>query len=137
MAQVLLFNITGEKRKKIRFLLLKLGIPLREVPAEDCGRRLGELAGREGFAPETAPEVPAEDAAPFREEMLVMDALEQRQFHALLDGLRRDRASVALKAVLTEHNVHWTAARLRRELAAENEALRRAAGKSVHSGGSR
>ena len=55
----------------------------------------------------------------------------------VLDGLRRDRASVALKAVLTEHNVHWTAARLRRELAAENEALRRAAGKSVHSGGSR
>ena len=111
MAQVLLFNITGEKRKKIRFLLLKLGIPLRQVPAED--------------------------AAPFREEMLVMDALEQRQFHALLDGLRQARVPVALKAVLTEHNVHWTAARLRRELAAENEALRRAAGKSVHSGGSR
>ena len=35
--QVLLFNLTGEKRRRIRFLLIKLGLGCVEVPAKDFG----------------------------------------------------------------------------------------------------
>jgi len=128
MAQALFFNISGEKRKKLHFLLLKLGIAGREIPEADFGRTLGELSGREGFSGE------AEDVGEtFTGEMLVMDGLNARQFNALLDGLRQARAQVALKAVITEENLGWSAARLYRELSAEHEAMQKYKGKkSVH-----
>ena len=128
MAQVLLFNIGADKRRRIRFLLLKLGLGCREIPPEEHARVLGQLAGKDGFAAE-APD-PAE--TPFTGEMLVMDGLDSKQFHGLLDGLRRERCPVALKAVVTGQNCRWTAARLFRELSAEHEAMKKASAKSVH-----
>ena len=127
MAQVLLFNIGGEKRKKLRFLLLRLGLEARDVPPEEFSLPIGTLCGRPVAAD-------AEDGgeAPFTGEMLVMDALSPTQFRGLLDGLRRSRAAVALKAVVTEHNQLWPAARLYRELTAEHEAMKQAAGNSPH-----
>ena len=125
--QVLLFNLTGEKRRRIRFLLIKLGLGCVEVPAKDFGCTLGALSGREGFPKEP------EAAEPFTGEMLVMDELNSAQFNAFIDGLHRVRCNVALKAIVTENNLQWTAARLYQELGAEHEALK-ATGKSVHSG---
>ena len=128
MAQVLLFNIAPDKRRKIRFLLLKLGLGCREIPPEEQGNTIGRLAGHaDGERGADA------DPAPFSGEMLVMDGLDSAQFRALLDGLRSERAAVALKAVVTEQNRLWSAARLFRELSAEHEAMKTAAAKSVHS----
>ena len=124
MAQVLLFNIGEEKKKKIRFLLIKLGVACREVPPEDFGKTLAELTGREAAAKESA--------EPFSGEMLVMDGLDSRRLQSLLDGLRRVKAPVALKAVVTEQNLEWTAARLYEELSAEHEAFKR--GERAHGG---
>lgn len=128
MAQILLFNIGADKLRRIRPLALRLGLGCRCVEPEDFSLPLGALCGREGF------ETPAaeEGAAPFPAEMLVMDGLSAAQFHGLLDGLRRERAAVALKAVVTETNLAWSAARLERELAAEHEAMKKATGKSIH-----
>ena len=125
MALVLLYNIPKEKQQKIAFAAWKLGIPVRSVAPEDFSHPLGWLLGLEGFSPAAA----AEDA--FREEMLVMHGLSSPQFSGFLDGLRRGRVPVALKAVATEHNVSWSSAALCRELQQEHEAMRRA-GKSVH-----
>lgn len=119
MPQVLLFNVGEEKKKKIRFLLIKLGAACREVPPEDFGKTLSELTGRGAAA--------AEVAEPFSGEMLVMDGLDPARLQALLDGLRRVKAPVALKAVVTESNLEWTASRLYSELAAEHEAMSRGA----------
>ena len=124
MAQVLLFNIGEEKKKKIRFLLIKLGVACREVPPEDFGKTLAELTGRGAAAKESA--------EPFSGEMLVMDGLDSRRLQSLLDGLRRVKAPVALKAVVTEQNLEWTAARLYEELSAEHEAFKR--GERAHGG---
>ena len=124
MAQVLLFNVGEEKKKKIRFLLIKLGVACREVPPEDFGKTLAELTGREAAAKESA--------EPFSGEMLVMDGLDSRRLQSLLDGLRRVKAPVALKAVVTEQNLEWTAARLYEELSAEHEAFKR--GERAHGG---
>ena len=128
MAQVLLFNIPEEKRGRIFVLLLKLGAACRVVPPEDFGRTLGALTGRPGFA--APPE--GEDAPPFSGEMLVLDGLSRGQLDALLSGLRRTKATVALKAVVTEQNLQWTPAALYRELSAEHEAMHGGAGRSVH-----
>ncbi len=125
MAQILLFNVAPEKRRKIFVLSLRLGAVCREVPPEDFGKPLAALTGR-AEAPAAAPE-----AAPFSEEMLVLDGLRDDQLGALLAGLRRERATVALKAVVTERNLEWTPAALARELAAEHAALH-GGGKSVH-----
>lgn len=120
MTGVLLYNIGREKLPKIRFILFKLGLSAREVSPAEFDRPIGALAGLEGFEP-------AETAAgdPFAGEMLVMCGLSSPQFSAFLNALRQNRCTVALKAVLTETNAWWSAARLYRELAAEHEALQR------------
>lgn len=131
MAQALLFNMTGEKKKKLRVQLTMAGVAPRDVLAEDCGRTLGALLHPDRF-PDAAP-VKAE---PFSDEMLVLDGLSPQQLRALLDGLRRAKVTVALKAVTTEENLGWSAAKLHRELSAEHEALT-GGGPAIHGAGRR
>ena len=126
MAKVYLFNLQGEKRRRVRLLLIRLGIPCLEIQPRDFNRTLGALSGREGYA-----ELDEESLEPFTDEMLVMDDLSPDRFHALVDGLRQMRAVIPLKAVVTEHNLRWSPARLHRELRAEHEAMQ-AGKKSIH-----
>ena len=117
MAKALLFNITGDKRKKLQFLLMQYGIAAVEGKATDAGRSLGTILGHEGSFPQSTLD------APFGEEMLVLDGLSPEQFHGLLNGMQMLQATVAYKAVTTAHNLSWTPGRLLRELAAEHAAL--------------
>ena len=132
MTGVLLYNIGREKLPKIKFILFKLGLSAREVSPAEFDRPIGALAGLEGFdAAET------DAGEPFAGEMLVLCGLSSAQFSAFLNALRQNRCTVALKAVLTETNAAWSAARLYRELAAEHAALQKvkprdAAKKSAH-----
>ena len=117
MAKALLFNITGDKKKKIQFLLMQYGITAVEGTGEDCSRPLGWILGRTGFGEGQTLD------APFPDEMLVLDELSAQQFHGLLNGMQMLQATVVYKAVTTEHNLGWTPARLCRELAAEHDAM--------------
>ena len=119
MAKALLFNITGDKKKKLQFLLMQYGINAVEGAASDHDRPLGRLLGKE--VPASAPSLDA----PFYDEMLVLDDLNSQQFHGLLNGMQMLQATVTYKAVTTEHNLSWTPARLYRELVAEHEAMHR------------
>ena len=130
MKGVLLYNISADKLKKIRVILLRLGLQGRVVTAEEFALPVGQLAGLEDFSPAETAQADAGEA--FREEMLVMCDLPSPLFSAFLNALRQNRCTVALKAVLTETNAGWSSIRLHRELAAEHEAMRNAA-KSVHS----
>ena len=130
MKGVLLYNISADKLKKIRVILLRLGLQGRVVTAEEFALPVGQLAGLEDFSPAETAQADAGEA--FREEMLVMCDLPSPLFSAFLNALRQNRCTVALKAVLTESNAGWSSERLHRELAAEHEAMRNAA-KSVHS----
>ncbi len=129
MKGVLLYNIAADKLKKIRMILLRLGLQGRVVTAEDFAQPVGQLAGLAGFSPAETAQEDAGEA--FREEMLVMCDLPSTVFSAFLNALRQNRCPVALKAVLTETNAGWSSVRLHRELAAEHAAMRNAA-KSVH-----
>ena len=125
MAQVLLSNITDrEKLLKIKLTLFKLGVACREVAPEEYAHPLGYLLGRAGYAP-AAEEAAAER---FAAEMVLMDGLQGPLFNRFLDSLRAERATVALKAVATEHNVSWSSARLHRELEQEHLAMSRIKG---------
>ena len=130
MKGVLLYNISAEKLKKIRVILLRLGLTGRVVRTEEFALPVGQLAGLDGLSPAETAQEDAGEA--FREEMLVMCDLPSAVFSAFLNALRQNRCTVALKAVLTQTNAGWSSVRLHRELAAEHEAMRNAA-KSVHS----
>ncbi|MBQ9210763.1 MAG: DUF3783 domain-containing protein [Clostridia bacterium] len=128
MAKVLLFNFTDEgRRKKVKAALFRNGIPSQEVPPERQGETIGALLGLAGFA-----EGEKGEEAPFQEEMIVMHGLAPRQFNGFLDGLKQNGTRVALKAVVTEHNVNWSAARLYRELAEEHAAMTQGTGAPAH-----
>ena len=89
MAEVFLYNIGGEKLRKIRTALIRLGLSGRTVSNAEYGHPIGFLAGIEGFEP--SGEYGGED---FTGEMLLMSGLSSRQFSALLDALRASRCTV-------------------------------------------
>ena len=119
MARVLLYNFSEDSRRRtVKEILFRFGIPSREIPADRQGAPLGRLLELSGFeGKEEAPE------KPFTEEMIVLHDLSARQFHGFLDEMRRRGIRVPLKAAVTEENVHWSSFRLCRELQAEHEAL--------------
>lgn len=126
MTGVLLYNIGKEKLPKIRWILYQLGLRAREVSPAEFDQPIGYLAGLEGI--ESRNEQAGE---PFSSEMLVMCSLSSSQFSAFLGALRQNRVPVALKAVLTETNAHWSSARLHRELQAEHAALQTVSAKDA------
>ena len=117
MAKALLFNFTGDKKRKLQFLLMQYGITAVEAAVGDHNRPLGALLGKAA-----GPSAATFDA-PFLDEMLVLDGLSSEQFHGLLNGMKMLQANVTYKVVTTEHNLSWTPARLHRELVAEHEAM--------------
>lgn len=119
MAEVFIYNVSGEKLRRIRVALTRQGIRGRLVTPEEYGHPTGYLAGLEGFDP--AEEPYAGDG--FRDEMIVMSGLSSRQFSAFLDALRASRATVALKAVVTESNARWDSPTLHAALREEHDTM--------------
>ena len=56
MAKVLLCNVTGEKRTRVKVLLMRLGIACREVTPAEFGKTVSALTGKAETMEETAPE---------------------------------------------------------------------------------
>ena len=120
MGELLLFNIQDpEKKTAIRLTALRLGLRCREILPERQGETLEALLT--GAAANPA----QQEGEAFTDELLLMHALSQAEFHELLDTMRREGQSVRLKAVVTEYNRTWTARRLHRELCAEEQAMQR------------
>ncbi len=115
---VLCYNLQPEKLGRLRVLALRLGIGVRVVEPEQFALPVGALAGVLD-TPETV-----EPAEPFADEMLVMAHFRPGMLDAFLNGFRQSRIpSVKLKAMLTETNAAWSAARLHREIRAEHEQM--------------
>ena len=115
---VLCYNLQPEKLGRLRVLALRLGIGVRVVEPEKFGLPVGALAGVME-PPETV-----EEAELFSDEMLVMAHFRPGMLDAFLNGFRQSRIpSVKLKAMLTETNASWSAAKLHREIRAEHEQM--------------
>ena len=98
--------------------------------ARDCGFEARIAANCEHRQPLSAisgpPPKDALTRPAFTDEMLVFAASDRERVFAFLDRMKETGAApVALKAVLTPINIHWTPEELHRELIREHRALSR------------
>ncbi len=122
---VLLYNLDTEKGRRIKLLCMALKLRVRSVSPEKYGLTVDQVLHGEGA--ETS------GGEPFPEEMLVMADMTSGQVDQLLQGFRRKKIQpVALKAIVTPANLQWDARKLRDELTAEHEAMKK--GETAHPG---
>lgn len=111
---------TSPRTAKIKGVLVRMGVRIRNIAADQAGQQVGYLAGLDGF--EAQPEDPALPQIP--EEMLVMHQFTGKRIDELLLNLRKAGVSkIALKAVVTESNQNWTFYQLYQELKEEHEKM--------------
>lgn len=118
---VLLYNPkNSEKARKIKVVLLRMGVRIKNVTEDMLQQSVGSILGLEGY--EEA--VPSEAKGETEEEVLVMFGFTNGRIDTMLREFKKARISrVNLKAILTEHNVRWTFAALIEELQKEHEAM--------------
>ena len=115
---ILAFNLNAATLSGLGKICGTLGLHCKAVPREGFTLPLGAMLG----IPVNAAPVAGEN---FTEPMLVMCNLDEAQFNAFLDALRRSPLPrIDLKAVLTPTNVGWNACQLYTELCREREAFR-------------
>ena len=117
---VLLYNLNNEKGRKIRFLLVRLGMRIRVIEKEDYGKPLGVLAGMKDVTLENE-DAPVED---FDEEMMVLYRFSDKRLDAFLQGMRKEGIErVDLKAVWTPTNCRWNSWQLFQEIQEEHRTM--------------
>ena len=111
MAVILLFGLKKEKEKAVRAVAQKQGANVTEVARKDYGQKLGAF-------PKEKKQYEGPD---FATEMMVFSGMNPQQVDAFLaDYKATGEQPVALKAIVTPHNVFWTADALFRELMKEH-----------------
>lgn len=129
MYNLLMYRIPQEKSRIIKAIALRHGFRIRVVKPEEAGASVGALADIPGAA-----QAGKGSAEPFEDEMLVLCNVPQDSFHSFLAQLRAKEVPVTLKAVVTEHNMGWTFARLHENLVEEHRAMLEAK-KGTHADG--
>ena len=120
-AKAILYHLgeDTEKGRTVREILREMKIPALTVDET----QLDETAGRLAALNAPPAEQPSDPAGAPEAEFLLLCGFGDRQLDRLLTALRRAEAPVAYKAVLTEHNRHWTLGELMREVAREHETM--------------
>lgn len=122
MGKVFLFNIEEKKELKIKMICVSLRLQYEVVSSEMFSMKMESIVGFSDDRTKTGES--------FSEEMLYLAGFTQTELNRFLSELRRKKAAVALKAIMTESNLKYTAAELCKEIAAEHEAMQ--SGKTVH-----
>lgn len=111
----------SEKTRLLKGVLVRMGIRIKNVSAEQTGQTVGSLLGLHGYEEKEEAE---ERALPLPQEMLVMHQFSSRRLDELLFQLRKAGVpKIELKAMVTETNVKWTFQHLYEELQEEHEAM--------------
>ena len=127
----------SSKVMKLKGVLVRMGVRIRNVAPEQVTETVGALAGISGYKraeQETAPDAArnAEETESdagvlpiIPEEMLVMHGFTGRRIDELLLGLRKAGVpKVELKAIVTESNAGWTFYHLYEEIKEEHERMK-------------
>lgn len=118
---VLLYEINGKDReKKLKLILVKLGIRIKLVQKEEYLETLVYLAKIKGS--ESVKE--KYDGELLGDEMMVLVGFSSGRIDALLSEIRKAKLDrINLKAVLTDYNKGWNSIQLYKELREEHEAM--------------
>lgn len=117
---VLLYNIDSEKNRKLRMLMLRMGMRVRVVDKADYGKPVGLLAGLKDVTIED----PDGEVSDFSEEMMVMRGFTERRLDLFLQSMRREGIErIDYKAILTPVNSRWNSWQLYQELKKEHEQM--------------
>ena len=117
---VLLSNLDNDKGRKLRFLLVRMGMRIRVVNPEEYSLPVGVLAGMKDVVPEKADA----EAEVFSDEMMVMKGFSNSRLDQFLKGMRKAGIErVDYKAVLTPTNCRWNSWQLYQEIRKEHEAM--------------
>ena len=143
---------SGPHVAKLKGVLVRMGVRIKNINPDQVNQKVGYLAGLPGFTEieaqpmdtevERRPADTEKEAEPvdtevergpadtevtavsMDEEMLVMKNFTSRRMDELLMNLRKAGVPrIALKAVITEQNSHWTFRQLYRELKEEHKAM--------------
>lgn len=117
MTEVFLYNIENSKSIKIKLLCRKLNIAVREVQKDEYGLKLSALLG-------LSDDQTVAGGADFDDEMLYLSEFYGAMLDIFLNQLKRQKTTVALKAVRTQTNVGFTSYELHSELSAEHAMMR-------------
>lgn len=116
-AQVLLFHVDAKKAVQIEGICRPLKIKVNKVKMSSYPQKLGYLAGISGFNREnityTGTELPSE--------MLVFSGMDSDTVDCFLAAYKKASIPpIGLKAILTSHNINWSAEALYKELYREH-----------------
>ena len=114
MAQLILtFGLEKEKLRAVRNSASNSGMLVKEISRINYGQKLGFLAGIQGFHKEKTNYIGPD----FPLGMMVFSGTDSTQMDAFLaDYKQTGAASIPLKAIITPHNIFWTAEALYKEL---------------------
>lgn len=116
-ATILLFHIDAGKEKQIRKLCQSMHISVTKVNTASYNQSLGYLAGIQGFSRNAGTYKGAE----FPLEMLVFSGMDSHAVDSFLAAYKKASIPpIGLKAILTQHNIFWTAEELFKELFKEH-----------------
>ena len=121
-AHILLFHVEQEKAERIGSICRNLGICSSKAEPSSYSQKLGYLAGISGFRRENMTYTGSE----FPSEMMVFSGMDSDMLDRFLDEYKKASIPpIGLKAVLTPHNIFWSAEDLYRELFKEHQAYQK------------
>lgn len=117
----LLYNFAGtQKGRKIKFVLIRMGIRIKNIEKKDYLQPAGALAG----VPGTLADQPEYEKEGFTEEMLVMYNFTEKQLDEMLLRFRKEKIpKIELKAVITPTNCNWNSLKLFEEIKKERQQM--------------
>ena len=118
---ILLFRVSPDKTKKIEAVCRSMKIRTVKINRTSYAQQLGYLAGITGFNRQSIGYTGAE----FPSEMLVFSGMDSETVDTFLAKYKEASIPpIGLKAILTPHNISWTAEQLYRELVKEHLSFR-------------
>lgn len=116
--KILLFNIDSSKATLIKSLCGGMGIQPIVIYKNQYGEKIGALVGLNGFAPSMTV-YSGDDIAG---EMMIFCGFSSDELDEFLERYRESKIPpISLKAMVTPHNISWSAVELYRELTQEHK----------------
>ena len=123
----LLYNLTGDRLRRVKGLLVFMGVRVRLVDRVEYNQKVGALAGLQ--QPDA---LEPYSGTAFQDEMMVL-RLTPARVNAVIQRFQKHGVALpALTAVLTASNAQWDSTALADELGKEREALAGGAQLSEH-----